>query len=124
MDEFITVWNNLQTCLKPGTEIENWNTYHGYLGEDLTINKVDPNYISIDPPRVLDTQVVPKEGFEKIWNVWGGLQSTSFEAQRITGNDKFFQVHHQHISLVRNRAAKQQLEQSDLLLSIGKVDSA
>ena len=71
MDDFDTVWNNLQTCLKPGTEIENWNTYNGYLGEDLTINEVDQNHISVDPPRVLDIQVVPKEGFEQIWEVWG-----------------------------------------------------
>jgi hypothetical protein len=70
MDEFITVWNNLQIYLKPGTEIENWNTYQGYLGEDLTINEVDQNHISVDPPRVLDTQVVPKEMFEQIWEVW------------------------------------------------------
>lgn len=70
MDEFDTVWNNLQTSLKPGAKIKNWNTYHGYLGDNLTIKEVDPNYISVDPPRVLDTQVVPKEGFEQIWEVW------------------------------------------------------
>ena len=71
MDEFDTFWNNLQTNLVPGKEIKTWNTYHGYLGDILTIKEVDPNYISVDPPRVWDTHVLPKEGFEKIWHVWG-----------------------------------------------------
>ena len=70
MDEFHTIWNDLQTSLKPGTEIKHWNPYNGYLGDNLTINYVGPNYISVDPPRVWDTQVIPKEGFEQVWNVW------------------------------------------------------
>ena len=70
MDEFDTFWNDLQIYLEPGNEIENWNTYHGYLGEHLTIKEVDPNYISVDPPRVWATQMIPKEGFEKIWYAW------------------------------------------------------
>ena len=69
-DEFDTLWNDLQTCLQPGDEIESWNTYHGYLGEDLTIKEVDPEFISVDPPRVWATQMLPEVGFEKIWRVW------------------------------------------------------
>jgi hypothetical protein len=89
MDEFITVWINLQTCLKPGTEIENWNTYNGYLGEDLTINKVDPNYISVDPPRVLDIQVVPKEGFEQVWQDYRALRLKRSELRDMTNYSKY-----------------------------------
>jgi len=70
MDEFDIVWNNLQTSLKPGTEIKNWNAYNGYLGDNLTIIKIDQNYISIDPPRVWNTQVIPKDGFEQVWKAW------------------------------------------------------
>lgn len=71
MDEFDALWNDLQTCLQPGDEIKTWNTYNGYLGDILTIKEVDPNYISVDPPRVWETQVIPKAGFEKIWYAWG-----------------------------------------------------
>lgn len=70
MDEFNVVWKKLQATLKAGIEIRNWNTYNGYLGDNLTIVTVDPNSISIDPPRVWDTQVIPKEGFEQVWKVW------------------------------------------------------
>ena len=82
MDEFNNVWKNLQTSLEPGTEIKNWNTYNGYLGDNLTINTVDPNYISIDPPRVWDTQVIPREGFEQVWKVW-----QEYKALRLERND-------------------------------------
>jgi hypothetical protein len=82
MDVFDTVWKNLQTSLKPGTEIKNWNTYNGYLGDNLTINTVDPNYISVDPPRVWKTRVVPKDGFEKIWKIW-----PDYRALRLKRND-------------------------------------
>ena len=82
MDEFNIVWTNLQTSLKPGTEIKNWNTYNGYLGDNLTINTVDPNYISIDPPRVWDIQIIPKENFEQVWKVW-----QEYRALRLERND-------------------------------------
>ena len=82
MDEFNNVWKNLQTSLNPGTEIKNWNTYNGYLGDNLTINTVDPNYISVDPPRVWDTQVIPREGFERVWKVW-----QEYKALRLERND-------------------------------------
>ena len=70
MDEFEVVWRKLQIALKPGAEIKNWNAYNGYLGDNLKINTIEPKYISIDPPRVWDTQVIPKDSFEKIWAVW------------------------------------------------------
>jgi len=82
MDEFGIVWKNLQTSLKQGAEIKNWNTYNGYLGDNLTIDYVDPNYISVDPPRVWDTRVIPKEDFEQVWNVW-----EDYKALRLKRND-------------------------------------
>jgi hypothetical protein len=70
MVEFDTVWSDLQISLKPGGEIKNWNAYNGYLGDNLRINEVNPNYLSIDPPRVWGTQVIPRVDFEHIWNIW------------------------------------------------------
>ena len=70
MEEFEDVWHKLQIALKPGIEIKNWNAYNGYLGDSLAINTVDPKFISIDPPRVWGTQVIYREDFEQIWNVW------------------------------------------------------
>lgn len=92
MDKFDTIWNNIQTTLKPGTEIKNWNTYHGYLGDSLTIKEVDPNYISLDPPRVWDTQVLPKEGFKKIWHVWADYRALRLkrgEIGELTDSSKY-----------------------------------
>lgn len=87
MDDFDVVWEILQTSLKPGAEIRNWNTYNGYFGDNLTINTIDPNQISVDPPRVWDTQVILKEGFENIWNVWGDykkLRLNHHEMKKLT----------------------------------------
>lgn len=83
MDEFHTIWNNLQTSLKPGAQIEHWNPYNGYLGEDLTINKIDPQFISVDPPRVWDSQIIHKDDFKQVWAVWGDYLSLRLERRKI-----------------------------------------
>ena len=92
MDQFDLIWDELVSALRPGTEIKHWNPYNGYLGEGLTIISCDPESISIDPPRVWDTQVIPKIDFEQVWDVWGDYLSLRLERRKIhalTGHSKF-----------------------------------
>ena len=92
MNDFNTVWNSILSCLEPGTTVRHWNTYHGYFGDNLTIKEVHPDYISVDPPRVWDTQVIPKEGFEKIWHVWAeynALRLKRGEIGELTSSAKY-----------------------------------
>jgi hypothetical protein len=70
MVEFDAVWDSLQISLAPGVEIKNWNAYNGYLGDKSTINSVERDSISIDPPRVWGTQVIPRGNFAQVWALW------------------------------------------------------
>ncbi len=83
MDQFDLIWNELIASLKPGTEIKHWNPYNGYLGESLAIISFDPESISIDPPRVWDSQVVPKIDFKQVWDIWGDYLALRLERQKI-----------------------------------------
>jgi hypothetical protein len=89
MDDFDVVWNILQTSLKPGAEIKNWNAYNGYLGDNLTIDAVDSYHISVDPPRVWDTQIIPKEDFKKIWNIWGDYKILQLSNKELKGQTEY-----------------------------------
>lgn len=83
MDQFDVIWNELITSLKPGTEIKHWNPYNGYLGEDLTIKTSNVESISIDPPRVWDSQVIPKYDFKLVWDNWGDYLALRLERRQI-----------------------------------------
>ena len=100
MDEFDDVWKNLQTSLKPGSEIKNWNPYNGYLGDTLTINRIDLDKISVDPPRVWKTQTIPKEDFVKVWDVWVDYKALRLERsiiRAITDHSKYIiSIFHWH----------------------------
>jgi hypothetical protein len=88
MEEFTVVWRALQSALKPGSEIKNWNAYNGYLGDKLTINTVEKEFISIDPPRVWGTQVIPREDFEQIWIIWFDYKALRLQRSEMRGLNK------------------------------------
>ena len=83
MDQFDLIWDELVSALKPGTDIKHWNPYNGYLGEGLTIISCNPGSISIDPPRVWTSQVIPKEDVKQVWKVWGDYLSLRLERRKI-----------------------------------------
>ena len=83
MDQFDVIWNELIASLQPGTEIKHWNPYNGYLGEGLKIITSDLESISIDPPRVWDSQVIPKDDFKLVWLNWGDYLALRRERRQI-----------------------------------------
>jgi hypothetical protein len=89
MDEFDAVWRALQIALRPGIDIKNWNAYNGYLGDKLTINAVEQDCISIDPPRVWGIQMIPRENFEQIWAVWIDYRALRLKRNEIRGLNKY-----------------------------------
>lgn len=90
MVEFDAVWDSLQISLAPGVEIENWNAYNGYLGDKSTINSVERDSISIDPPRVWKTQVIHKENFEQVWAVWPDYKTLRMKRSEIQGLNNYY----------------------------------
>ena len=84
MESFDNIWSYLQNNLKPGTVVKNWTNYRGYLGDIMTIMKVQSRYIEVDTPKILTFQVVPKMDFESIWEVWSGYKSQRVKRMEIT----------------------------------------
>ena len=70
MSEFESIWNLLQRKLKSGTEISNWTAYRGFLGDTMKIIDIKENSIEVETPKAENIQHVPKEDFEKVWDVW------------------------------------------------------
>jgi len=70
MSEFDNIWDVLQRRLKPGTEIQNWTAYRGYLDDSMTINDIQENSIEVETPKAKNIQHVPKEDFKNVWSVW------------------------------------------------------
>jgi hypothetical protein len=83
MTEFNLVWEELLNRLVPGTKIRIWNPYNGYLGEDSTIVASEPDFISINPPRVWESQQIPRHEFKLVWDSWPDYLALRLQRQKI-----------------------------------------
>ncbi|MFH2038355.1 MAG: hypothetical protein ABIJ65_02860, partial [Chloroflexota bacterium] len=69
MTSFTLFWSNLQAKLKVGESIKNWTAFGGYLGDSMKVAAIHKEFIEIDTPNARIIQVVPKNDFEKVWEV-------------------------------------------------------
>lgn len=70
MNSFESVWAFFQAHLIPGTKVKNWTAFRGYLGDTMTIVRVNQQAIKVDAPKAKTIQIVPIEDFEYVWDVW------------------------------------------------------
>jgi hypothetical protein len=70
MTTFDSVWTRIQSSLKPGTSIKNWTLLKGFLGDTMKIVGVHSLYIAVDAPHASTTQVISKENFRRVWEIW------------------------------------------------------
>jgi hypothetical protein len=78
MATFDSVWNQLQSSLKPGTVIKNWTVLRGYLGDTMIITSVRSGYIEVDAPNANTTQHISKDNFERVWGIWPEYKGGKF----------------------------------------------
>jgi hypothetical protein len=83
MDQFDVIWEALVSALEPGVEIKHWNPYNGYLGEKCTVIASEPEFISINPPRVWESQQIPRHDFKLVWASWPDYLALRLERQKI-----------------------------------------
>ena len=83
MEQFDVIWEELVTALEPGLEIMHWNPYNGYLDEKSTVIACEPDFISIDPPRVWESQQIPRHDFKLVWDSWADYLALRLERQKI-----------------------------------------
>jgi hypothetical protein len=89
---FDEIWNYLQSNLKPGAQIRNWTAFGGYLGDEMTVTRVSDEHVKVDAPSARNVQVVPKEDFKEVWEVWSGyktLKVKRYELRDMTRYSKY-----------------------------------
>jgi hypothetical protein len=80
---FEEVWDYLQSNLDPEAQIGNWTVFNGYLGNEMTIAGVRDDYIDVDTPTAKNTQLVPKEDFNKVWKVWSDYKDQKIKRYEV-----------------------------------------
>ncbi len=89
MTTFESVWSWLQGNLKPGQAVKNWTAYRGYLGDTMKIAGVRSGYIEVDAPNASSIQVISKEDFEKVWEVWSDYKNGKIRRYEIRDITRF-----------------------------------
>jgi len=89
MSEFESIWNFFQRKLKPGTEIQNWTAYRGYLGDSMTIIGVQENSIEVETPKAENIQHVPKEDLKNVWGVWSDYKIQKVKRYELRNMTRF-----------------------------------
>jgi hypothetical protein len=89
MTSFTAVWSFLQSNLKPGMEIKNWTAFNGYLGDTMKIEAVRSLSIEVDAPKAASFQMVPKDDFGKVWEVWPEYKSHKLKRYELTDITRF-----------------------------------
>lgn len=92
MNSFDEIWRYIQTNLKPEMKIKNWTVLKGNLKDTMTIKRVNDHSVQVDPPKAKNLQVVPKEDFEIVWEVWSDYKSQKvkrYEIRNMTWKSKY-----------------------------------
>ena len=89
MTTFNTVWQYFQQNLKPGMKVKNWTAFHGYLGDAMTIEDVSSLTIEVNAPKAKTIQIVPREDFQTILEVWFDYKRGGILRQEIRENTRF-----------------------------------
>ncbi len=89
MKPFETVWVYLQSNLQGGMEIDNWTAFRAYLGDKMRVVSVRDGYIEVYPPKAINTQIIPKNDFERAWKVWAGYKSRQVKRYELRDMTRF-----------------------------------
>lgn len=63
--------------------------FRGYLGDSMAVVGVRENYIEVDAPNATAIQVVPKDDFEKVWEVWADYKRQKVKRYELRDMTRF-----------------------------------
>jgi hypothetical protein len=89
MPSFNQVWEFLQINLNPGTQVLNWTAHKGYLGDSMIISSVYSDAVEIDAPGAKNIQVVSRQDFEIVWQVWEKYKGFKTQRQEIRDQTRY-----------------------------------
>ena len=78
---FSKFWADLQVNLGVDTNVKNWTTAKGYLGDQFKIIGISPKGITIESPKADTHQYVTKGDFEITYTHWEPYCSKKFKRQ-------------------------------------------
>ncbi|HOH20775.1 MAG TPA: hypothetical protein PKX41_14010 [Anaerolineaceae bacterium] len=85
MAEFFNkIWEKLMVVLTPGLMIPNWTELKGYMGDTMRIMSVSEEAIVVQAPLAKHLQRIPRDDFEKFWQIWEDYQSGRIPRGEIT----------------------------------------
>ena len=67
---FESLWRQIQQDIGVGDTIRNWTQHSGYIGDEFTIRAVDARFIEVDSPGAENFQLVPREDFAAVCELW------------------------------------------------------
>lgn len=82
-NSFDTIWQSLNDRLVIGTVIRNWTALHGYLGDTMTVEAVDPTEYVIRAPKAKSLQHVSCKEFEEVFAVWEDYKAGRVQRQTL-----------------------------------------
>ena len=69
-ENFEKLWSEIRNTLQEGQVIKYWGQARGYSGRSFKISRIQNSFIVIDSPTAKNLQVIPKNDFEKVWEIW------------------------------------------------------
>lgn len=67
---FENIWNRVRNELQKGQVIKNWGNARGFSGNTFKIVEINENKVVCKPPNAKNLQIVPKDDFKKVFEIW------------------------------------------------------
>lgn len=80
---FEIIWAKLQKELRKGQVIRNWGNDRGFTGNTFEILEITENHAVCKPPKAVNIQIVPKDDFRDVWEIWPKYRSGDFPRHQI-----------------------------------------
>jgi hypothetical protein len=80
---FTTVWNDIQSRLKPGTDIKGWGAERGYTGMKCKVTGVSRVDVTVTSDTISTPRTIGRQEFEKLFAVWDDYCDRRLERQRV-----------------------------------------
>lgn len=83
---FEDVWHKIKGQLKIGEVIKNWTPVNGYFGNDVIITSINNDSITIQTKSAKPPQLLIKNEFYEIWEVWPFYISGKIKRNELRAN--------------------------------------
>jgi mRNA-degrading endonuclease RelE of RelBE toxin-antitoxin system len=84
LSSFQSLWADLRTALKPGTEIRGWGATRGFTSMRFEVADLDAGSITVSSPTMSAPRRVSKGEFAKLYVLWNDYSAGRVDRQAVT----------------------------------------